>query len=426
MKNFSDIESWFTDVKELTHLNVSRIPFSSSSEWEVKHGFITHRSGRFFQIAGLRYRREGYDVSQPVIIQQEVGILGFIICDYELLAYAKVEPGNVNAVQIAPTCQATASNLDRVHGGMHPFFGEWFTNKQTGYLYDSVQSEQGTRFFKKQNRNILFESQSQLPHNEMYKWLDVDMILNLMKYDFLVNTDARSTLVCSPWEKLVKRAPFTRSADSFSTELRASFLTHNRQSLSDLKNDIKVLRTQLPGPTLISINDLTDWNHGDHGVTSIDRKDFDIFQIKVHAEGREISDWDQPIISSNGEGYVELVCGRVDGLLHFLFVLQIEPGLYNKAELGPSLVIAPGSAMIETSYAVRSDASILLECRQSDEGGRFFQDITTYRLIDLMDAFPPPQNGFWLTLAEIRQLLNEDGWFTNEARSALSLLLAWL
>ena len=74
-----------------------------------------------------------------------------------------------------------------------------------------------------------------------------------------------------------------------------------------------------------------------------------------------------------------------------------------------------------SSYQSYPQASVVAECRQSDEGGRFLQDVSTYRLIDLGEV-PEDLIGFgkWLTLAEIRDLLSEDGWFTNEARSALS------
>lgn len=407
-------------------MNVSKISLGDSAEWINDHGVITHRSGRFFQIAGLRYRLEDHDITQPIIVQQEIGILGFIIHEYKLLAYAKVEPGNVNAVQLAPTCQATASNLDRVHQGNAPFFGYEFTHNNRNFLHDSMQSEQGTRFFKKQNRNILLASHSLIAHDDLHQWLDVDAVLELMQYDFMINTDARSTLVCSPWDKLVNREPFTRVKHSFSAELRDSLSTITSQNIQNVKNDAKNWRASFSPPSLIPLDELADWNFDNSGVISKSGKHFDVFQIRVDVQGREKPAWDQPIISSHGEGYVELIAGRIDQKLHFLFTLQKEPGLYNAVELGPSLTVAPGSDMQPSPYASSPDAKVILEYKQSDEGGRFFQDVSTYRLIDIGTAFPPPPDGYWLTLAEIRQLLNEGGWFTNEARSVLSLLLVWL
>jgi oxidase EvaA len=247
-----------------------------------------------------------------------------------------------------------------------------------------------------------------------------------MKYDFLVNTDARSTLICAPWEVLVNREPFTRHKTAFSLNLENSLRTPISQQLETLKQAVKTLRAQLPSPELIPVHEISDWSLDNYGLHPKNLGSFDVIQIEVHVEGREIAAWDQPIISSVNEGYVELVCGQINGVLHFLFVLQIEPGLYNLAELGPSLIVTPGSASAEQTYASHPESTILLECKQSDEGGRFFQDVSTYRLIDTGEAFSPPTHGYWLTLAQTRQLLNEGGWFTNEARSALSLLLNWL
>jgi len=422
----SEIENWFTKIREFSNLRISRIPLRDSKEWSLQNGFIVHQTGRFFQVAGLQYQWHGRDILQPIFVQQEVGILGFILCNHKLLAYAKVEPGNVNSVQLAPTCQATASNLDRVHRGHLPLFGEWFVNNSTGFLYDSLQSEQGTRFFNKQNRNILLASPSQFDHNEMHAWLHVDLVLELLRYDFLVNTDARSSLVCSPWNQLVDREPFTRYADDFSLELYASFkaLIPNENSLLD--RDLKSLRSLFSIPSLVPINKITDWILTENGLESVDRKFFDIFLIQVQVDGRELPSWDQPIISSNGEGYVELVCGRINGILHFLFILKAEPGLYNMVELAPSLTVSPGSTQPDQTYASMPGTKVLLECLHSEEGGRFYQDVSTYRLIDTGEAFSPPQHGYWLTLSKIRVLLNKSGWFTNEARSAISLLLTWL
>lgn len=59
-------------------------------------------------------------------------------------------------------------------------------------------------------------------------------------------------------------------------------------------------------------------------------------------------------------------------------------------------------------------------------GGRFYQDSNRYRIVDIGDACDVDRMACWLTLGDIRRLLDEPGWLTNEARSALSLLLPWL
>ena len=63
-----------------------------------------------------------------------------------------------------------------------------------------------------------------------------------------------------------------------------------------------------------------------------------------------------------------------------------------------------------------------LVVRQSDEGGRFFHDVTEYSIREI-DKPLAGRDVAWLTLAEVQRLLPY-GYFNNEARSALSLLLS--
>ena len=42
---------------------------------------------------------------------------------------AKVEPGNINKIQISPTVQATKSNYSRIHGGKTIPFLKYFKKK---------------------------------------------------------------------------------------------------------------------------------------------------------------------------------------------------------------------------------------------------------------------------------------------------------
>ena len=41
---------------------------------------------------------------------------------------AKIEPGNINKIQLSPTIQATKSNFTQKHGGRKPNYLEYFLN----------------------------------------------------------------------------------------------------------------------------------------------------------------------------------------------------------------------------------------------------------------------------------------------------------
>src|SRR3989339_962265 len=110
------LRSWFANLIKKSDFRIEWIPLSKSSSWYFKNGKIVHKSGRFFEIIGL--------ANQPFIDQREIGTLGFLIRERkqkkEILVQAKIEPGNSNTIQLAPTCQATKSNSLRFHGGKEP------------------------------------------------------------------------------------------------------------------------------------------------------------------------------------------------------------------------------------------------------------------------------------------------------------------
>jgi oxidase EvaA len=432
MKKPDWLEAWFSLIVEHSDFRVDAIPLASSSEWAFSDGSIRHRSGLFFSIVGARWKSpNGQLIEQPLIDQREIGTLGFLLRrigrDQEVLAHAKIEPGNVGIVQLAPTCQATASNIARVHSGHMPPYSECFMPGKAHIVYDSLQSEQGTRFLHKRNRNVLATVATPVPLIETHRWLPVDEILELLKLDYVVNTDARSVLTCSPWRLLVARAPFTRYSTPFAAALaHSATYASTDKSIHAVRKELMSLRAMINAPEIVPLDKLNRWKLTDEGISSSDGKPFIVRQIKVLAHGREVSLWDQPIIESASEGRIDLVCGRRNGTLCFLFRPQIEMGLYNSVELGPTVIVEPGQELLEDDPLDRPGAVLVIECRHSDEGGRFYHDSSVYRIIDVGDVYAVPDSYQWLSLQQIRILLDEQGWFTNEVRGVLSLLLTWL
>src|SRR5512133_748080 len=163
----SDVLTWIAARNADVSTRVERIPFSSLRGWCVDPdtGDIRHSTGRFFSVEGIRVTTNWGQVpswDQPIVNQPEIGFLGILTQKHEgilhFLMQAKIEPGNLNRVQLSPTLQATKSNYNRVHGGAAPLFLDYFVgNKPSRVLFDQLQSEQGARFLRKRNRNIIIE-----------------------------------------------------------------------------------------------------------------------------------------------------------------------------------------------------------------------------------------------------------------------------
>lgn len=143
-------------------------------------------------------------LEQPVILQNEIGYLGIICKEIDgvlhFLMQAKIEPGNLNKIQLSPTIQATKSNFTQKHGGKKPKYLDYFINAADyEIIVDQIQSEQSSRFYKKRNRNIIIKVDEDIPLEKNFKWMTLGQIKRLMRRDNIVNMDTRTVLSCIPY-----------------------------------------------------------------------------------------------------------------------------------------------------------------------------------------------------------------------------------
>ena len=202
----TEVLAWLDEKRRTTDLKVTQIPVKEIDRWHIHEetGDISHDSGRFFQIVGVKTEgardREVLSWSQPIMKQEECGMLG-IICQVRYgarhyLLWAKYEPGSIVKHQLSPVIQATLSNLDRVHGGKKPMFAEYFEEGTTKskVIFSVEHVEDPGRFYLKTNRCVLVE----VPEDEEVKitddfiWLTLPQIKKLLKMDRVVNSFARA------------------------------------------------------------------------------------------------------------------------------------------------------------------------------------------------------------------------------------------
>ena len=134
---------------------------------------------------------------------------------------------------LAPTVQATRSKYLRVHGGRPTMHLDHFTSPDRRELSSSLQSEQGSRFLGKYNRNVTVKVGDDVEPSDDLQWFHFTSVQRALLTDFAVNTDARSTLVTTPWECLVPgRLPFDSTGESSPLRrlLAASFCADSEPS----------------------------------------------------------------------------------------------------------------------------------------------------------------------------------------------------
>ena len=69
--------------------------------------------------------------------------------------------------------------------------------------YDVLQSEEGGRFFREQNRNMIVEAGKDLPQElpEHYTWMTLHQINHFLKFNNYLNIQARSILSAIKYAK---------------------------------------------------------------------------------------------------------------------------------------------------------------------------------------------------------------------------------
>lgn len=446
-------QRWLEAHRRDCDMQVEEIPWRASKEWSFDDHSFRHRTGGFFAVVGVRTYVDGaaqYRLDQPLIDQPEIGILGFIIRrkgeEAEILLHAKAEPGNIGLVQVGPTVQATESNYKRRHEGKKTPYLAYFLNfKASSLISDSLQSEQGTRFLGKYNRNMIVQVDDSFAFTdtEVHQWFSLKDFLPILLQDFQINTDARSVLVSSRWSALTSNErPFSRhlGKGGLGEALYHSYNTPNDQSIfadGEILPRLEKSRMAADFTTqFIGLSELKNWVYTEDRVSAAEGNAFEVRQFRVKSSEREVTKWDQPLVASAEEGSVVLLAQKKNGVLYFLFNSRAEIGFRERCQWGPTIQNLAQEPFI-FSHLEDSDAELkkvmnrskqLLSQRHSDEGGRFYRCVSTYslHLLDENVDVALTDNLVWMNMRQIELLTPQKGFFTNEARSLLSMLLAYL
>jgi len=428
------IISWISKRRGLSKLKVEIIPISGVKNWIVTQKNIQHEKNFFFSIIGVQVdfeQKKELVCEQPIILQQEAGILGFILQDTKILLQAKTEPGNVNGTQIGPSVQATVSNYKRVHGGEETKFLRYFKrSNDDNYecINNSIQLEQGKRFMNKSNCNSIIRLRSRYFLNDLddkFRWFEIKELLSLLDEDYLINTDSRSVLISCNWEELTENNyAFFVDSDDHGLKYLLNESYYQEDPSTRILDVLEEINKQNKFHFKIKdLDKLRNWRFNEDVIIDDEQVEFAVKGFRVSVTDREVSQWEQPLVHDLSLGKVVLYCQKKDGILKFLLNAQIIIGG------GESLVWGPSVQNTNNDKNIIFDGqTVLVECMQSDEGGRFYQSKCLYQIIELPERTKVTNSdmSYWASLAEIQSIVIQNKKTTNELRSVLSLLLKFL
>lgn len=449
-----DILAWMKQQNDEVISRIKQIPLTEMNGWSYRDDRVRHDSGKFFSIDGIRIKtnyRNTPEWDQPIINQPEIGFLGFIVKKFHgvmhFLMQAKIEPGNLNIVQLSPTLQATRSNYNRVHGGKSPTYLEYFNGeKDVTIIVDQLQSEQGARFLHKRNRNIIVEvdENEKLEVKTGFIWVSLGQIKELLRYPNVVNMDSRTVISCIKFgsysEHSLKLLDVVKNMAGIDSSKPDSFMysvlsaDNHLHDLQDIIQWITSLKFKYELDVKpIGLSEMNHWVFDGNTIHHDEGKYFDVIGCRVEIGNREVVSWDQPMVRSAQEGLMGFIVKKIDGIYHFLVQAKLESGNFDVVEMAPTVQCLTGNYRKgKNEYTIpyleqvlnALEEKIWYSSYQSEEGGRFFQEQNLNIIVEVGDEFPieVEENYCWMTLNQMLSFVTYNNYLNIAARSLLSAI----
>ena len=394
-----NVSKWLSNQRRKQQLTIKKIDLSKLTKWVYGKKEIYHKSKRFFKIAGIRiysnlYNKKKWD--QPIIVQNEIGILGIIknVKTNKYLLQAKVEPGNINKIQISPTVQATRSNYSRIHGGKTIPYLKYFKKKNKNF---SLQTEQAFRYFNKKNSNIITFVSKKIDLDQKFRWFSKIEILNLLKEKNLINMDTLSVF------------------SSFIKKKKIDFPINKEKKIVTWKNTLN--KKYFLKNKIINLNLIKNWNFTKKKISHQTNNYFSVIGIKVKTNKREITDWSQPIIKGTKMSFVGYLTKKFKNTNHYLCRYIIKPGskvgTYT-CSVNTSQFKGYKNSKDLTSFQKKLISKFFINSKDliynnilSDEGGRFYHSQIKYMVCKLNknQDLELPECYIWLSQNQIINLI---------------------
>lgn len=430
---------WIREQNRKILVNIRQISFKEMEPmWQFDaEGNLRHATGKFFSIEGIRVRTNYGNVAeweQPIINQPEIGYLGIITKEIDGVLYfllqAKVEPGNVNNVQLSPTLQATKSNYSQVHKGNKPLYLEYFQNaKPVQILLDQLQSEQGARFLRKRNRNIIIKVEEEIPVYDNFIWVTLGQIKALASMDNIVNMDTRTVISGIPLHVVDDLELPQQKAWGYDL-LHDANPYHTTTEILSWMTSLKCKYELNVMP--IPLREVDHWRTTNMAIEHEESRFFKVIAAQVEINNREVKTWCQPLVAPAQQGLTAFVIKKINGTYHFLVQGKVESGNFDTLEMAPTVqcitdnYIGKNNNQPFVEYVQNAKPEqIRVDTLQSEEGGRFYQEQNRNLIIEADDSFPVdnmPENYIWVSYQQLILFLHFNNYLNIQSRSLLSLI----
>ncbi len=395
-----ELNKWINNQKIKNKMSISKINIMDILNWKIDSKKIYNKNKSFFSIIPFKFTDSQKTTwFQPLIIQKEVGILGILKKRYRSLDYyllqAKVEPGNINGIQLSPTVQATKSNYLRKHGGKKTNYLDFFIKKKNLNIVSNLKlSEQGSRYLDKSNKNILIDiKNTKIKKIQNFIWVTKKNLNYLLNKKNLLNMDTISVLSSS-----IKK-------NNIDNPINKNLIISN--NLTKFKKRFTIKKK------IISFGDLYNWKISKNKISDIKSKFFSIIFLKIKTNSREVSEWFQPIISDHYISFNGFLVRSINETMHYLLQYTLEPGFtfpkYTSTVSIKNYNSKNNNTKINFFNFFKKNNKII-NFINSDEGGRFYKNEThnSICVLNPKENLSLKKNFIWASHNQVINLINKN------------------
>lgn len=399
--------------------SVTRVENSPESGWAIRNGCLSHKSGGFFHVVGCRFSDARVD-SGVLLYQPQSAITGLLgrvgPNGLELMLQARVEPGLLGIVQLAPTIQSTAANYMQLHGGRATPFIDYFTGYHPDLTVrqESTQIDLGDRYLMKSKRCSAIETSSYPEPVGNCFWVSPEELAAVLGESYVIDMDLRSALGLLPWSDCFGGFALVPKSETICRSLRAP-----------LRGEVLGLLISRLGCSpafsgFVDLRNLKNWTFDSYGMRETHRaQGFSLEFFETRTTSREVNAWTQPLVVTPGLRRVVLLLRRSGEHAEVLVRIREEAGLARGRCLSASVITSFKEPSDTNSY----DPDLLIQTYDSAEGGRFYQQTVSYEIREgESDIYW--DDGAWVSIAELKYLLGLSEVCSIELRAVASLLLA--
>ncbi len=366
----SELEEYYRKLQDNKEFNVNLVGINSTKNWSFDKDFnFVHDSKKFFSIKRVKYNK----TENGIIHQPDVGVLGVLTTQIEgilhILVQFKEEPGNTNKAQLSPTIQATKSNYSKAHGGsLPPYWEKFLSISKNNFIVDSLQPEQGFRYWQKFNQNVIAETDF-IKERPGFKWMTLGQVLAFTRFDNSINSCLRSVLSLIPFNGDNGNKKLSQDLDKFISKSKKEY-----KNYGSLHNNIEKFYSE----DTESFEFFSQYDS------------FTIQGVEVNIKNREIPSWFQPVIIESKNLIYVLLRFRNKNSISYLWTLTAEPGYVNGFVMGPSEILRTEESNISKiksqligKYEAYGKIEKIHTINMSEEGGRFWRVSVPHFIIDI-------------------------------------------